>query len=137
MRNKFGIEGAHIIDFHEVKYDRQFLCFFLGPPSGVVVPHNMYMCIAAHARRHMRDPTFDLIDETSCSRVGRVLEAESPERMQLYPIGNVVLYTQIPYIKSHVMSRLFQFMVADLGIQFTSSEFPEKLMSECILECKL
>lgn len=85
----------------------------------------------------MQDPTFDLIDKTSCSQVGRVLEAESPERMQLYPIGNVVFYTQIPYINTHVMSRLFQFMVADLGIQFTSSEYPEKLMSECILKCNL
>ena len=88
----------------------------------------MYMCIAPHARRHMLDPTFDLIDRTTCNRVGRVLERESTQRMQLYPLGNVVFYTQIPYIKGHVMSRLFQYMVADLGFQFTSSEYPERLM---------
>ena len=76
----------------------------------------------------MWDPTFDLIDQTACNRVGRVLERESTQRMQLYPLGNVVFYTQIPYIKSHVMSRLFQYMVADLGFQFTSSEYPERLM---------
>ena len=90
----------------------------------------MYMCIAPHARRHMWDPTFDFIDQTTCNQVGRELEKESAQRMQLYPLGNVVFYTQIPYIKSHVMSRLFQFMVADLGIQFTSSDYPERLMSK-------
>ena len=80
----------------------------------------------------MQDLTFDLIDETSCDQVGRILETESPQRMQLYPIGSVIFYTQIPYIKSHVMSRMFQFVMADLGIQFTSSEYPERLMRECI-----
>ena len=78
----------------------------------------------------MWDPTFDFIDQTTCNQVGRELEKESAQRMQLYPLGNVVFYTQIPYIKSHVMSRLFQFMVADLGIQFTSSDYPERLMSK-------
>lgn len=102
--------------------------FFPGPQHSSATYHDMYMCIAPHARRHMWDPTFDLIDQTACNRVGRVLERESTQRMQLYPLGNVIFYTQIPYIKSHVMSRLFQYMVADLGFQFTSSEYPERLM---------
>ena len=103
---------------------------FPGPQHSSATYHEMYMCIAPYARRHMWDPTFDFIDRTTCNQVGRKLEKESAQRMQLYPLGNVVFYTQIPYIESHVMSRLFQFMVADLGIQFTSSDYPERLMSK-------
>ena len=42
----------------------------------------------------------------------------------------VIFYAQIPYMRRHVMIRMFHFLIADLGISFTSSDYTSTVMSE-------
>ena len=88
------------------------------------------MCLIPDGSKVTRDMTFDHIDHDSCKQIGQKLEFQSARGMRAYPSKNVVFYTVIPYKKGQVMSRLFQFLLADLGIHFSSSEYPEKLMSK-------
>ena len=73
------------------------------------------MCVLPNAGGHIWDPTFELINDESCSEIGRPLEIETKAIMKNYPLQNVLFYVQIPHIKDHVMSRLFQHLIADLG----------------------
>ena len=78
------------------------------------------MCVVPDALEHIRGEGNPLIDETICSEVGQPLNEPSLQQLQVYPLKNVIFYAQIPYMRHHVMIRLFHFLIADLGISFTS-----------------
>ena len=82
------------------------------------------------ALEHIRGEGNPLIDETICSEVGQPLNEPSLQQLQVYPPKNVIFYAQIPYMRRHVMIRLFHFLIADLGISFTSSNYTSTGMSE-------
>lgn len=70
-----------------------------------------------------------MIDESSCNVFGRLIELDTLEKPEYYPLENVVFYTTIPFITNQVMSRLFHFLIADVGISFVSGDFTKKIMS--------
>ena len=83
----------------------------------------MYMCVVPDASRVIRDRGTPLIDEKSCDLHGQHLEVTSMETLRHYPLENVVFYTQIPYIKTQVMTRMFQFLLTDMGLKFSTSDY--------------
>ena len=88
------------------------------------------MCVVPDALEHIRGEGNPLIDETTCSEVGQPFNEPSLQQLQVYPPKNVIFYAQIPYMRRHVMIRLFHFLIADLGISFTSSDYTSTVMSE-------
>ncbi len=72
--------------------------------------------------------TYDLIDDEACNMYGHMLDVDSAKTLRAYAPKNVVFYAQIPHKKKHVMTRHFQFLLADLGVQFSSSDYSKKLM---------
>ena len=88
------------------------------------------MCVIPDALEHICGKGNPLIDETICSEVGQPLNEPSLQQLQVYPPKNVIFYAQIPYMRSHVMIRLFHFLIADLGSSFTSNDYTSKVMSE-------
>lgn len=109
-----------------------FVIGALGPPATMVTHHPLSMCIVASTQRHIRDSTFDLIDDKKCKQVGKILELESARAMRAYPPKNIIFYAQIPFREDFVMSRLFQFLLVDLGIQLSSSDYAQKLMEHSL-----
>lgn len=106
-----------------------------GPKSSQGTFHGMHMCIVPSASDHVWKPGISLIDEKSCREVGRefVRESEDPKKLKHYPLKNVIFYVQIPYMKKQVMSRDFEFLIADLGIHFTFSSYLMESISKCLL----
>lgn len=102
-----------------------------GPPATEVHYHTLYLCLLPIAKKATRDVSFNLIDDDTCSQNGRSLDVETARGLQAYPPSNVVFYAQIPHKKNHVMTRYFQFLLADLGIHFSTSDYPKRLMGEC------
>ena len=90
------------------------------------------MCVLPNAGGHIWNPTYELINDESCDKIGRRLETEAKAIMKKYPLQNVLFYVQIPYIKDHVMSRLFQHLITDLGIQFSSNDYLKRLMGNVV-----
>ena len=90
----------------------------------------MYMCVVPDASKVIRDGGIPLIDEKSCELHGQHLEVTSMEMLRHYPLENVIFYTQIPYIKTHVMTRLFQFLLTDMGLKFSTSDYLALIESE-------
>lgn len=74
-----------------------------------------------------------MVDEESCSSVGRKLirEEENQKHLPHYPLQNIVFYTQIPFLKNMVMSREFEFLLADLGLHFVFSQYLKEAVGEC------
>lgn len=105
-----------------------FVIGALGPPSSRVTYHHFHTCVVPSAGGHIWDPTYELINDESCNKIGRHLEMEAKATLKDYPLQNILFYTQIPYIKDHVMSRLFQHLITDLGIQFSSTDYIRRLM---------
>ena len=101
-----------------------------GPVSSKGSYHAMYMCVLPESHQFIRDTSFPLIDEKSCDIHGKQLDVSSVEKLRLYPLDAVVFYTQIPYTKTHVMSRMFQFLLTDMGLKFTTSDYPTLIASE-------
>ena len=97
--------------------------FIVGPVSSQGSYHAMYMCVVPDASRVIRDRGTPLIDEKSCDLHGQHLEVTSMETLRHYPLENVVFYTQIPYIKTQVMTRMFQFLLTDMGLKFSTSDY--------------
>lgn len=95
----------------------------------------MYMCVVPDAGGVLRDRDIPLIDENSCESHGQHLEITSLETLRHYPLENVIFYTQIPYIKTHVMSRMFQFLLTDMGLKFSTSDYLALIESESINMC--
>ena len=93
----------------------------------------MYMCVVPDASRVIRDRDIPLIDEKSCDLHGQHLEITSMETLRHYPLENVIFYTQIPYIKTHVMSRMFQFLLTDMGLKFSTSDYLALIESESLI----
>lgn len=92
----------------------------------------MYTCIVPSASDVIWSPTTSLVDDTTCDKAGRRLFIEKEEQKMLkhYPLKNVVFYTQIPYLKKQVMSREFEFLLADLGMHFASSNYLKEMMGK-------
>ncbi len=78
------------------------------------------------------DSSQRLIDDKQCKTIGRSVSLDELEKADLYPTENALFYTPIPFLKDNVMSRLFHFLIVDLGISFKMSEYPRKLMSELL-----
>ncbi len=73
-----------------------------------------------------------MIDDEQCKTMGRSVSLDKLEKAELYPTENALFYTPIPFLKNNVMSRLFHFLIVDVGINFKTSEYPKKLMSELL-----
>ena len=101
-----------------------------GPVSSQGSYHAMYMCVLPNAMQFIRDKDKPLIDEQSCDNIGQPLEVSSMETLRHYPLESVVFFTQIPYAKKTVMSRMFQFLLTDMGLKFTTSDYPALVESE-------
>lgn len=112
-----------------------FVIGALGPPSSRVTYHHFHTCVVPSAGGHIWDPTYELINDESCNKIGRHLEMEAKATLKDYPLQNILFYTQIPYIKDHVMSRLFQHLITDLGIQFSSTDYIRRLMGNVAVPC--
>ena len=69
-----------------------------------------------------------MIDDDSCQMIGRMEDLDNLKMPEAYPVANVMFYTPIPFLKDNVMSRLFHFLITDLGINFKTSEFPRLMM---------
>lgn len=106
------------------------LIHFLGPVSSQGSYHAMYTCVVPDASRVIRDRGTPLIDEQSCDLYGQHLEVTSMETLRHYPLENVIFYTQIPYVKTHVMTRMFQFLLTDMGLKFSTSDYLAAIESE-------
>lgn len=93
----------------------------------------MYTCIVPSASELIWNPSTSLVDEETCPKIGRKLVRadEKEKHMQHYPLKNVVFYTQIPYLHDRVMSREFEFLLADLGMHFVFSQYMKEAMGEC------
>lgn len=92
----------------------------------------MYMCVVPDASRVLRNRDSPLIDEQSCDSHGQHLDVSSPETLRHYPLKNVVFYTQIPHIKNQVMSRMFHFLLTDMGLKFSSGDYVSHIESESV-----
>ena len=90
----------------------------------------MYMCILPEATKFLRDKDSPMIDEQTCDVHGKHLEVSSMDMLRHYPLEAVVFYTLIPYTKNQVMSRMFQFLLTDMGLKFTTSDYPALIDSE-------
>ena len=90
----------------------------------------MYMCVVPDAGKVIRDRGTPLIDEKLCEIHGKHLEITSLDTLRHYPLENVIFYTQIPYVKTHVMSRMFQFLLTDMGLKFSTSDYLALIESE-------
>lgn len=104
-----------------------------GPVSSRGTHHPMHPCIVPDAREHIWGKETKLIDEMSCDVTGRAVELDMLEKPEYYPLENVLFFTPIPYIKDQVMSRLFHFLIADIGFSFVSSDYSKKVMSKSIV----
>ena len=82
-------------------------------------------------RNTVRDSLQPLVDDHTCDEAGRKMGIEQEERKH-YPLENVVFYTQVPFVKAHVMSREFEFLLADLGFHFTHSDYLKEVVGELI-----
>jgi hypothetical protein len=101
------------------------LLFHTGPKSSQGTYHAMYMCVVPSASEHVWNPNTKFVDEKSCPKIGRQLvrNDEEAKHLPIYPLQNIVFYTQIPHFKNQVMSREFEFLLADLGIHFVFSQY--------------
>ena len=90
----------------------------------------MYRCVLPEAYKFIRESSSPLIDEEACDMLGKHLEEKSMDNLKHYPLDAVVFYTQIPHIRHQVMSRMFQFLLADMGLKFTTSDYPALIDSE-------
>ena len=104
-----------------------------GPKSSQGTYHAMYTCVVPSASDHVWNPATPMVDEESCSAVGRKLirEEEQQKHLPHYPLQNIVFYTQIPFLKNMVMSREFEFLLADLGLHFVFSQYLKEAVGEC------
>ena len=107
----------------------------IGPVSSQGSYHAMYMCVVPDASKVIRDRGVPLIDEKSCETHGQHLEVTSLDTLRHYPLENVIFYTQIPYVKKHVMSRMFQFLLTDMGLKFSTSDYLALIDSKSITTC--
>lgn len=104
---------------------------YLGPTSTAVTSHEMAMCVLPDPLDRIREGSLDLIDEDNCNAFGSGDVSRSKQHLQAYPMKNIMFYTQIPSkLSRHVMSRWFQFLITDLGMQFSSGEYAEKVTSK-------
>eukprot|EP00731_Ephydatia_muelleri_P017966 Em0011g6a len=88
----------------------------------------MAMCVLPDPLDRLREGSLDLIDEDNCNVFGSGEVSRSKQHLQAYPMKNIMFYTQIPSkLSRHVMSRWFQFLITDLGMQFSSGEYAEKV----------
>ena len=88
----------------------------------------MAMCVLPDPLDRLRDASRDLIDEDNCDAFGSGVILRSKQHLQAYPTKNVMFYIQIPSkLSRYVMSKWFQFLITDLGMQFTSGEYAEKV----------
>ena len=73
-----------------------------------------------------------MIDEAACKKIGRPFyrEDEDPQKVKYYPLRNILFYTQIPYMKEQVMSREFEFLIADVGIHFVLSSYVKEVIGK-------
>ena len=94
----------------------------------------MYMCVLPEADKHIRESSSPLIDEELCDIRGKHLDTPSMDKLRLYPLDAVVFYSMIPYTKNQVMTRMFQFLLTDLGLKFTTSDYPALIDSESKLQ---
>lgn len=92
----------------------------------------MYMCIVKDAVDHVRNPSAVFVDGMNCPKLGRKLAVEDEDQTMLkhYPLQNILFYTQIPHFKEQVMAREFEFLLADLGVHFTSSNYIKEAIGE-------
>ena len=82
-----------------------------------------------NSHRHILDPHSNLVDSAECGSVGQSLDLEVDRHKEAYPLSNILFYVQIPFRHDQIMSRLFQFVVTDLGVHFTVSDYAELIMS--------
>ena len=122
----------YCIQFCRLSFNALYAYSYLdsGPISSQGTYSVLYMCVVPDALEHIRGKGNPLIDETTCSEVGQPLNEPSLQQLQVYPPKNVIFYAQIPYMRRHVMIRLFHFVIANLGISFTSSDYTSTVMSE-------
>ena len=92
----------------------------------------MYMCIVPKGSNHIWNPDTPLIDATLCPKIGRILEREDEpqDKLQYYPIQNIVFYSVIPYLKGRVMSRAFEYLIVDMGVSFVFSSYIKEMMGK-------
>ena len=105
----------------------------IGPVSSRGSHHSMHPCIVPDARKYIWDVKTKLVDEMSCDVIGRAVELDTLEKLEYYPLENVVFFTPIPFLKNHVMSRLFHFLITDIGISFVSSNYLKKVLGKSVL----
>ncbi|XP_064385810.1 protein wntless-like [Halichondria panicea] len=105
-----------------------FIIGALGPLSTQGVHHPMSLCIVPSSHKIVWDSSKRMIDDEQCKTMGRSVSLNELEKAELYPTENALFYTPIPFLKKNVMSRLFHFLIVDLGINFKTSEYPKKLM---------
>lgn len=112
-----------------------YLTFPPGPKSSQGTFHEMYTCIVPVASDHVWNPSTPLVDEETCPNIGRKLvrEEEKEKHMQHYPLKNIVFYAQIPYLLDRVMSREFEFLLADLGLHFIFSQYLKEAMGKTLM----
>ncbi len=96
----------------------------------------MYMCIVPDAPEHVRNPKASFVDGKNCHKIGRQMipEEEDQAKLKYYPLKNIVFYTQLPHLKEQVMSREFEFLLADLGMHFVSSDYIKEAIGEGVSE---
>ena len=77
-----------------------------------------------------------MIDDQSCLDTGRpfVLVEEDSKMLPHYPLKNIMLYSYIPYLKKHVMSKEFEFLLMDIGLQFMFSSYVKEFMGKGSVE---
>ncbi len=90
----------------------------------------MYVCLLPNAKRATRDLNYEPVDDETCRKNGHQLDVETTTSLRAYEPKNVIFYAQIPHKKKHVMTRYFHFLLADLGVRFSSSDYSKKLMGE-------
>lgn len=94
------------------------------------IHHRTKLCIVPSAHKIIWDSTSQMMDDDYCEVVGRSVPLDELERADLYPSENALFYTPVPFLKNNVMSRLFHFLIADIGISFKTSDYPRALMGK-------
>lgn len=80
------------------------------------------------------DSDKQMMDDDYCQAIGRSVSLDDLERADLYPPENALFYTPIPFMKNNVMSRLFHFLITDMGLNFKTSAYPRSLMGKNFID---
>ena len=102
-----------------------------GPAHTDSMQYSMSLCLGKGIVRRSRGT---LVDYNSCQTLGGKVDRHfGLEDLNDYGVNDALLILEMPFYNTeYVFTRWFQFMITDVDFRFKSSEYIERLISECL-----